>query len=217
MQYLQAKSAKEQLEAQRSAVKKQLGMMTIKSPINGTVEEVNVKLGQMASAAVPTPPFRVVNFNTVKVKAEVAEAYASKVNVGDMVQVYFPDLDKEITAKISSASRFISPANRTFIVEVRLNPEKISFKANMVAVLKINDYKADNAFVVPVNYIQTDPDGNFVYIADNKGTKNVAKKAIINQGQSYNGEVEITKGLKTGDKIITSGFLDLEQGEAISF
>jgi len=217
MQYLQAKTAKEQLESQKAAIKKQLGMMTIKSPINGTVEEVNVKLGQFASAAVQTPPFRVLNFGTIKVKAEVAEAYSRKVNVGDAVQVYFPDLDKEITAKISTASRFINPANRTFTVEVRLNPDKNTYKANMVAVLKINDYKADNAIVVPVNYVQTDPDGSFVYIAENKGNKNIAKKAMIDQGQSYNGVVEITKGLKTGDKIVTSGFLNLESGEAISF
>jgi multidrug efflux pump subunit AcrA (membrane-fusion protein) len=87
----------------------------------------------------------------------------------------------------------------------------------MVAVLKINDYKADNAIVVPVNYVQTDPDGSFVYIAENKENKNIAKKAMIDQGQSYNGVVEITKGLKTGDKIVTSGFLNLESGEAISF
>jgi len=217
MQYLQAKTAKEQLESQKAAVRKQLGMMTIKAPISGTVEEVNLKLGQYASAAVPTPPFRVLNFGIIKVKAEVAEAYARKVNVGDAVQIYFPDLNKEITAKITTASRFINPASRTFTVEARLNPEKNGYKANMVAVLKITDYKADNAIVIPVNYVQTDPNGSFVYIADNKGAKNIAKKVPIDQGQSYNGLIEITKGLKVGDKVVTSGYLDLEEGEKITF
>ncbi len=217
MQFLQAKTAKEQLESQIAATNKQIDMMTIKSPINGTVEEVNVKVGQIASASIPTPPFRVLNFSILKVKAEVAEAYSHKVSVGDAVQIYFPDLNKEISAKINSASRFISPTSRTFTVEARINPEKDGFKANMIAILKINDYKADNTIMVQVNYIQSDLNGNFVYIAENKGNRTIAKKAPVKQGQSYNGMIEITEGLKVGDTLITSGYLDLENGEAVKF
>ena len=217
MQYLQSKTAKEQLESQRDALLKQIDMMTIKAPIAGTVEEVNVKIGQFASAATPLPPFRVLNFGSLKVKADVAEAYSKRVSVGDDVLVFFPDLNKEISAKISTASRFISPTNRTFTIEVRLSPEKNGFKANMVAVLKITDYSVNNAIVIPVNYVQSDPDGMFVYVAETKGNKNVAKRVSVTEGQSYNGMVEITKGLTPGQKVITSGYLDLEEGETIIF
>ena len=217
IQYLQAKTNKEQLESQIAATRKQLDMLVIKAPIAGTVEEVNIKVGQFSSPANPTPPFRVLNFGTIKVKAEVAEAYSKKVNVGDEVLVNFPDLNKEITAKVTSSSRFISPTNRTFTVEVRLNPEKNGYKANMVAVLKITDYTAENAIVVPVNYVQSDPNGLFVYVADSKGNKNVAKRVEVVEGQSYNGLVEITKGLTPGQKVVTSGYLDLEEGENITF
>jgi RND family efflux transporter MFP subunit len=217
MQYLQAKTSKEQVEAQLASTRKQIDMLTIKAPISGTVEEVNIKVGQMASAASPIPPFRVMNFSSLKVKAEVAEGYAQKVNVGDNVQVLFPDLNREITAKITAASRYISPSNRTFNVEVRLHPDKNGFKANMVAILKINDYSADKALVIPINYIQSDPQGNFVYLTVKNSSQSVAKKVFVEQGQSYNGMIEITKGLKAGDKIITSGYLDLEEGETITF
>jgi membrane fusion protein, multidrug efflux system len=94
MQYLQAKSNKETLEGQISSLKQQISMNTIKSPINGTVEEINIKVGQIASAQSPIPAFRVVNFNSVKVKAEVAEGYSQKVAIGDNVTVIFPDLDR---------------------------------------------------------------------------------------------------------------------------
>jgi membrane fusion protein, multidrug efflux system len=217
MQYLQAKTNKEALESQLAGTRKQLDMLTIKSPINGTVEEVNIKIGQMASAANPVPPFRVINFSSIKVKAEVAEAYSQKVKVGDNVQVYFPDLDREVTAKITAASRYISPTNRTFTVEARLNPDKNGFKANMVAVLKINDYTAEKAVIVPINYIQSDPNGNFIYIVSPNGKQNIAKKSFIEQGISYDGMVEITKGLNAGDKVISSGYLDLEEGENVTF
>jgi RND family efflux transporter MFP subunit len=217
MQYLQAKTNKEALESQLAGSRKQLDMLTIKSPISGTVEEVNIKVGQMASAQNPIPPFRVINFSSLKVKADVAEAYSQKINVGDNVQVFFPDLNRDIDAKITAASRYINPSSRTFTVEARLNPDKNGFKANMVAVLKINDYKSEKAMVVPINYIQSDPNGNFVYVAESNGKDYVSTRVFVEQGQSYNGMVEITKGLKAGDKVITSGYLDLEEGETIKF
>lgn len=217
MQYLQAKTNKESLEAQLSSLKEQVSMQSIKSPINGTVEEVNVKIGQIASPQLPVPAFRVVNFSSLKVKAEVAEAYSQKINVGDNVLVYFPDLNREINAKVTAVSRYINQANRTFQIEVRLNPDKDGFKANMIAVLKINDYKADKAIAIPINYIQTDLNGSFVYVVEKKGDKAIAKKATVEQGLSYNGLVEIPKGLKPGDKIVTSGYLDIEEGKEVRF
>ena len=49
MQYLQAKTNKESLESQIAAVKKQIDMTRIKSPITGNVEESLVKVGQSVS------------------------------------------------------------------------------------------------------------------------------------------------------------------------
>jgi len=217
MQYLSAKANKESLEGQISALKQQINMSSIKSPINGTVEEINIKIGQLSSPSMPIPAFRIVNFNTIKVKAEVAEAYSKKVSLGDPVTVLFPDLDREVKATVSAVSRYISPTNRTFIVEVKIDPSKDGFKANMIAILKITDYKVDNALSIPVKYIQTDMDGDFVYIAQTVDSKYFAKKAMIKQGQSYNGVVEITEGLNVGDKLISSGYLDIEDGEAVRF
>ena len=63
-------------------------MTRIKSPINGTVEEVNLKVGQMASPGLPA--VRVVNFSTVKIIAEIAEAYAPRIKPGNNVIGFLP-------------------------------------------------------------------------------------------------------------------------------
>jgi membrane fusion protein, multidrug efflux system len=217
MQYLQAKSNKESMEGQISALKEQINMSSIKSPINGTVEEINIKIGQISSPQLPIPAFRIINFNSVKVKAEVAEAYSQKVSVGDNVNVIFPDLNREVEEKVSAVSRYINTVNRTFLVEVKLDPKKDGFKANMIAVLKITDYKNDKAICIPVKYIQTDLDGEFVFIIETRENRSYAKRVPIKQGLSYNGQVEITEGLQVGDKLIQSGYLDLENGEEINY
>jgi RND family efflux transporter MFP subunit len=215
IQYLQAKSNKEALESQIAGVKKQIDMTRIKSPISGTIEESLVKVGQAVSPAFPA--FRIVNFSNLKVTADVAEAYTAKINSGDEVIVYLPDIKQEIKARISFTSKYINPTNRTFSVEARLQTGADKLKANMVAVLKINDYQAPEAFVLPVNMIQTDNKGQYVLIARQENNQYLARKQFVQTGQIYNGIAEIVSGLETGQKVITGGYLNLNEGEPVRF
>jgi RND family efflux transporter MFP subunit len=205
--YLQAKTNKEAAESGLAAVEKMLNDTRIASPINGTVEDLPIKVGQTVSAAYPVAT--VINFSSIKIVADIAEAYTTKVKTGDSVIVVFPDLNTEMMATVTSASKFINPINRSFRVEVRLSHNSDMMKANMLAILKINDYKGKEALTIPINLVQTDAKGDYVYVAKNVENKMVSKKAYIEQGASYKGMVEITKGLNAGDKIVTVGYLSL--------
>jgi membrane fusion protein, multidrug efflux system len=215
IQYLQAKTNKESLETQIAAVKKQIDMTRIKSPISGTIEESLVKVGQAVSTAMPS--FRVVNFSNLKVTADLAEAYTSKVNTGDEVIAYLPDIKKEIAARVTFCSKYINPTNRTFSVEAQLKTNADHLKANMVTILKIEDYNAPKAFVLPLNVIQTDNKGKYVLIAKQDSNRFVAVKQPVETGQLYNGLAEVTSGLTQGTRVITSGYLDLNEGQTIRF
>ncbi|MBN1144878.1 MAG: efflux RND transporter periplasmic adaptor subunit [Bacteroidales bacterium] len=215
MQFLQAKAAKESLESQIDALKRQIDMTRIKSPINGTIEESMVKVGQAVSPQMPA--FRVVNFSDLKVIADVAEAYTSKINTGDEVIVYFPDIDKEVTARVSFTSKFINPTNRTFSVEAQLKTNLQNLRANMVAVLKINDYQSKQAYILPINLVRKDNQGEYVLVATEENNLYVARKQPIQTGQIYNGLAEVLNGLKSGQKLITGGYLNLNEGEPVRF
>jgi RND family efflux transporter MFP subunit len=215
IQYLQAKSGKESLESQIAGVKKQIDMMRIKSPISGNVEESLIKVGQAVSPSFPA--FRVVNFSHLKVTADVAEAYTAKINIGDEVIVFLPDVKQEITAKVTFCSKYINPTNRTFAVEALFKTVTDNLKANMISVMKINDYHAPKAIVLPINIIQTDNKGQFVLVAKQESNQYVARKQAVQTGQIYNGLAEIVSGLEPGQKVITGGYLNLNDGEAIRF
>jgi membrane fusion protein, multidrug efflux system len=215
VQYLQAKAQKESLESAIAGLEEQIDYMKIKSPINGSVEDLPLKVGQAVSPAMPVAT--IINFSALKVVADVAEAYGSSIATGDSVSLYFPDLKKEVPSTIASASKFINPVNRSFKVEVRLNSDNQNLKANMIVVMKIADYKKDKAIVVPVNLIQTDATGNYVYTAKVEDGNKTARKKYIEQGISYNGVVEVTTGLSAGDIIITNGHLGLIDGAKINF
>jgi len=213
VQYLSAKNNKESLENRIRTLNEQIDMYKIIAPINGTIEEAPLKVGQnMAPGMIA---FRVINFNRVKVISEVSEAYAVKIKKGNPVKVTFPDDKKELNAKVDFTSRFISPVNRTFTIEVYLKPGEVEYRANMIAVLNILDYTNPDAIVIPVNFIQSDSKNQFVWIAEKQGEKYIAKKRTITQGQSYNGLTEILAGLGIGDKVLTSGLFNLQENQTV--
>jgi membrane fusion protein, multidrug efflux system len=213
VQFIQARTQKESMEKQYAGLQEQWDMTRIKSPINGTVDLVSIKVGSAVAPGFPS--IRVVNLSNMKVKAEVAESYISKVNSGNDAIIYFPDLNKEVKTKLSYSGRAINPLNRTFNVEVRLNPKDGEFHPNQVAVLKIADYSAPNVFVVPVGAVQKSTDGEFVYIAADEKGKTIAKRKIVASGMTYNGLAEIRSGLAPGDKVITIGYQNVIEGDPI--
>ena len=210
IQYLQAKTTKESLENKMGSMQEQIRMSKIISPINGTVDMVNIKVGQSVMPGLNA--ITVINFSNLKVKADVAESYANRVKTGNEVQVLFPDTKDSINAKVSYASRAISSLSRTFNVEVNLDNSK-EYHPNMVAKLRINDFQsAAPEIVVPVKFIQRGTADNYVLIAqDGK-----AVKKIIKTNREYNGLIEVVDGLKAGDMLITAGYDVLNDGDLIT-
>lgn len=212
VQYLQAKSQKESLDKKLAGLYEQLDMTKIKSPINGTIDEVMLRIGQ--ATAPGAPGIRIVNMSTLKAKAEVAEAYAGRIKEGNEVKINFPDTKKEILARVTYSGKVINAMNRSFTVEAALEGNQ-DLHPNMLAILKIADYRNDSAIVVPINTVQNSEEGQFVMVAKQNGNKLIAERRAVKQGLSYNGNIEILSGLNVGDKVITTGYQDLNQGDAL--
>ena len=217
VQYLQSKTTKESLDRQISSLKQQVEKFKIKSPIDGTIEECNIKVGGVVSPDPRLAAYRVVAFKNLKVSAEVSEAYSSRVQIGDKLIVLFPDINKQIVTKVDFVSKYINPVNRSFIIETRISNSIQDMKANMIAIIQINDYHSDNSILVPMNLIQTDQAGSYVYVVRSKDKFSMAFKQPLVIGNSYNGVAEILQGLKVGDKVISAGYQELMDGEYIRF
>lgn len=209
VQYLTAKSQMEGLQRQLSGLQSQAAMNKIKSPVSGTVDAMDLKVGQSVAPGQPTG-IRIVNASKLKVVALVSETYAGRVNQGDDVEVALPDVPDSLKARISFAAKMIDPVSRGFNVEVKL-PSNKRFRPNMVAVLKIVDYQNDKALIVPVNSIQRSETSEYVFVAANGR----AKRTDIKTGKISDGNAEVLSGLKAGDQVIVTGFQDLNDGDAV--
>lgn len=212
VQLLQAKANYEAATKQRAALVAQRNMYRIIAPVSGTVDQFDLKVGDVAQPGGQTGGIRIVNLSQLKAKAELGENYLGKVKVGDPVTLVFAELGDSMRTKLTYVAQSVTPTSRTFGVEARLggNPR---LRPNMSCRMKIANYEANNALAVPVNVLQQTADGTIVYVADGK----VARARKVTTGRTYNGLVEILSGLAAGDQVIVEGYQELDNGEAISY
>ena len=214
VQYLQAKTNKEAAESQLQQLQNAIELTKCKSPIDGVVDEIRVKIGDMAAPSQAMPGVRVVNNSSLVIKAKLSDAQIGLLSVGDLVKVDFPDINKTIESRVSFVGQVVDKASRTFNVEVKLDNKDANYKSNMIAKLMINDDVEKDVITVPTNTIQQNEKGqSYVLVADN----GIAAKRIIETGNSYDGTTVVTKGLTKGDKVITFGYSEVVDGQKISY
>lgn len=214
IQYLNAKNNVETLESRLETLKAQLDMAMIKSPVNGIVDEIFNKEGELAMPGVQM--MRIVNLEQVYVNADVSESYLASVKEGEMVQVIFPAYPElKMEADIHRKGNVINPDNRTFTVQLKLsNPDKL-LKPNILARIYINDFSSDTALLVPASLVKQDLNGSYVYVVDETASSPVARKAYIQTGYSYNNLTMVTDGIQPGQKIIVTGYNMVADGTVI--
>lgn len=212
VQFLQAKTNKESLEKQIASLEEQNDMTRIKSPINGTVDQLSAKIGQNIAPSIPAA--RVVNTSDLKLIADVSEAYVTNVKVGNKAIISIPELGKDMEARVTFVGRTIDPISRTFAVEVKLTSSP-DLRPNLTGVLKIVYFTEPAAVVVPVNVVQTINNEKIVYVAETDGKNLIARKRVVKVTGVFDNLASIESGIKAGDSVITFGFQGLSDGEAI--
>ena len=214
MEYLQAKSQKESLEQKLESLKAQLDMALIKAPINGVVDDLFQKVGEMAGPQIPFA--RIVNLEDLYINADVSEMYLPQVHKGEEVDISFPVIGKKIRKTIYRVSNVIDPSSRTFRVRVNITNEDNEIKPNMMAVLKLLIYSNDSAIVVPSILIKKDFTGEFLFIAEKQDNKWYARKRYLVTGIKNNNQTVVLEGLKPGDMLITKGYAQVVDGAEIN-
>lgn len=202
IQYLEAKNRKESLERSLATLKTQLQKTVVKAPFDGTIESINVRLGELVQPG--SAMFQFVGENDLFIEADVSEAYVGVLTKGDSVDVYFPSIGEELKTKVSAIGSIINPNNRTFKAEVFL-PNISEVKPNMLAVLKIKDYENSSSVIVPNYLILSDNRGDYIFTVE----ENIARKKYVKRGKTFNNQTEILEGLVGGEVLVDKGFREV--------
>jgi len=223
VQLLTAKNNVETLETQIKSAEEQVKVLLeqqkttmVYAEVSGVADEVNIKVGEFFQGMMGTmPQIRIVNTSTLKVVTTIPENYAGKVSKGSKVEINIPDVNKSYSSSINFLSASIDAANRGFETEAKMPADGV-LKPNMVAMVKILDYSAPAAITVPVNVVQSDEKGKYVFVASTESGKMIARKKPVGIGQIQGDRVEIKTGLGAGEKLITRGYQGLYDGQVIA-
>jgi RND family efflux transporter MFP subunit len=208
----QIQSAQEQVKV----LEEQQKTSNVYAEVSGIADEVNIKVGEFFQGAIgSTPQIRIVNTSSLKVKINIPENYVDRVNKGTKVLVTIPDIDKTYTTNLSYLSAIIDPSSRSFETEAKLPSDGI-LKPNMIATVKILDYASPNTMVIPVNVVQSDEKGKYVFVYSEENGKKYARKKPVGVGQMQGGMIEILTGLSKGQQLVVKGYQGLYDGQEIT-
>ena len=195
----------------------QLNTANVYSDVNGVADVVAIRVGETFQGMTQQgPQIKIVNTSSLKVVTNVPENYLTRIHKGSPVEITIPDANKNVSSVISLISQSIDPIQRGFIAEAKI-PYDAALKPSQSVVVKILDYTAANAIVIPVNTVQSDETGKYVYvISKSSNGKSIAHRLVVNIGEVYGENVEIKGGLKTGDQLVNEGFQNLYEGQVIT-
>jgi membrane fusion protein, multidrug efflux system len=224
IQLLQAKNNVDVLQTQMKTVEENvktaeelLKTANVYSDVAGVVDEVNIRVGELFNGGAGSfgSQIKVINTSSLKVVVNIPENYIGRVGRGSKVSVSIPDIGKQAEGVISFTSQLIDPNQRGFQAEIKIAADG-RLKPNQLAQVKILDYAAAGAITVPVNIVQTDEKGKYVFVSETSSNGNVyAKKRPVVTGQFYGDFIEIKAGLQAGEKIVTEGYQNIYDGQMI--
>jgi RND family efflux transporter MFP subunit len=215
VELLQAKNRVDNLKKQVSLLEEQGDMSNVYAEIAGVADMVTIKPGEFFSPQTAAQRgIRLVNTNNLKVTANVPENYLHKVDKGAPIEISLPDINKKVNSRISVKGTTIDPNSRSFYIEAKI-PSSKDFQPNQLALVKIQDYVAENAITIPISTLQNDEQGKFVMVAVNENGRLVAKKRRVEVGELYGSDIEVKSGLQPGDTLITEGFQGLYDGQQV--
>ncbi len=215
VQLLNAKNNVDGLKSQIAVQEEQLKTYLVYADQSGIAEIVNIKPGELFTGMGATgPQIQIVNNNDLTIEVDIPENYATEVKAGNEVLVEVPAVNRSFKTSIERISQSVNAASVGFTAVCRI-PSAAGLKPNMSASVKILSHSSANAIVIPVNVVQSDDQGKYVYLMANGGEHKTAKKVRVTLGELYGGQIEILSGLQPGDVLVTKGYQDLYDGQVV--
>jgi cobalt-zinc-cadmium efflux system membrane fusion protein len=185
---------------------------TVTAPIAGTITQRQIGVGQYINSeanGATNPVFTISNLSTVWLIANVREADAPLMHVGEPVEVdvlAFPG--RVFNAKISWVAPSIDSSTHRLSVRADVENSAGELKPGMFANFSIITGEAATAPAVPQSAIVYEGNTARVWVAEDGGT--IAARSI-RSGRIADGMVEILAGVSPGEKVVTSGALFIDR------
>jgi RND family efflux transporter MFP subunit len=209
----QAKVAMVNADANYKQAKINVGDTRVKAPISGIINKKFIEPGSMLTAMPSTELFEIVNTNTLKLTVAVNESQVASLKTGTKVSItssVYPD--QKFAGKISFIAAK-ADATLSFPVEIEIsNNSNNDLKAGMYGTALFQSaQQKQNLMVIPRAAFVGSVNSNQVFVVEN----GKAKLKKISAGRILGDQVEIVGGLSDGDNVVTTGQINLQDGDTV--
>jgi membrane fusion protein, multidrug efflux system len=224
----QAEAARQQYDASKNAAAQQYQMLqaararvalarkavadtVVRAPFNGVVAQRLVTTGDYVTRG--TKVAVVVRVNPLRVQLTVPEQFISAVSVGQPVTF---EVDAYPGQQFVGTIKYVSPAlqadQRALTIEATVPNANGVLKPGLFATARIEQRKKTAGVVVPAAAVQISSGTSRVYVV----TGDHVEERIVTTGDTVGDRIEITKGLKAGERVATENVAKLADGTKVS-
>ncbi len=181
---------------------------TLSAPIGGVIVDRQIGPGQYLQAGGPAL-FTIADPASVWLVANVRESDAGAVRPGQQVDVHvlaYPQ--RSFTARIAYVAAMLDPSTHRLPVRAEIDNHDGALKPDMFASFRIRTSESSDAAAVPLSAVIYEGDAAHVWVLD--ATDRLDFRAV-KAGRDDGGLLEITDGLRAGERVVTRGGLFIDQ------
>jgi cobalt-zinc-cadmium efflux system membrane fusion protein len=184
-------------------------VVTLTAPIAGVVVDRQVGPGQYLQAGGGTPVYTIADPTSVWLLANVREADAGLVKLGQSVEVRvlaYPN--RTFKARVTYIAALVDPITHRLPVRAEIENRDGALKPEMFANFRILTSDASDSPAVPEAAVVYEGSAAHVWVLRDDGLLGLR---AIRTGRSSNGLIEVLDGLKPGERVVTKGGLFIDQ------
>ncbi len=184
------------------------GSVKIEADVAGDLTHDWIEIGSMVSPQKPV--FAISELQQVYVIAQVFEHLANQVRLGDAVMIETDALEKSINGRVVEINPAVQKPSRTLEVKILVDNSSRRLKPGMFAVCYFQS-RPRPGMSIPLDAIIQSGANKYVYVVQQDQVRLQSIQTGIMQDQN----VEVTFGLKVGDRVVVVGQNQLQDGAKV--
>jgi membrane fusion protein (multidrug efflux system) len=193
--------------AQAAEARASIGDRIIRAPFGGYVSLRMISPGAVVSAG--TPIATISDISSIKLDFPVPETLLSVIATGQTIEAKaaaFPD--EVFRGTVATIDPVVDPATRSVMVRAILPNTTKRLRPGMLLRVAIESARR-MAPAVPELAVVGEGDQRYVFLV---GPENKLKRAPVKTGVRDGGMLEITEGLRPGQKVVSEGIVKVSDG-----
>src|SRR5271165_5199739 len=207
-------AAIQSMEAQLLVLRQQKAYQQVVAPFDGVVTRRNIDVGSLvqADATSGTFMFTLTQSDVMRIRLYVPQDAAFGVKPGVDAVVRVPEIpDHTFPGEVARIADALDPATRTLMTEIDVPNPDGELSPGIYCAVELKVPRRTPSLIVPAGAIVFDRDGLHVLVVEN----GVARSRKITEIRDLGTEVEVSEGVRQGEKVVLTPPVDLEDGSKV--